>query len=140
VFCPKCGASNQDSARYCSGCGGQLPNLADEGRDARWNAPKRVQAEASSTQALGPGPGGPVDAHLLQSILVTICCCQIFGIVAIVFSALAMGKNSEGDYAKAEEYAKKANTWAIWGAVLGIIVGVIYALLAVGGHIAPTQF
>jgi hypothetical protein len=70
-----------------------------------------------------------VKTHLVQSILVTLCCCQILGVVAIIYSALAHAKNAEGDYDRARELASKANTWGLAGVVLGVIAGIIYAFV-----------
>ena len=63
-----------------------------------------------------------VPDYLVPSILVTIFCCQLFGIIAIVFSALASGEKSSGNYQKAMSYAKNAKTFLVVGVVGGALV------------------
>ena len=38
-----------------------------------------------------------------------------------------------GRYAQAQEASANAKKWAIWGAVAGVVVGIIYAIIAVAG-------
>lgn len=81
---------------------------------------------------------GPAEHKLAQSILVTICCCPPLGIVAIVFSAMAMSANSAEDFVKAHDYATKANTFAWVSFWLGLALAVVrfvltFALSASGG-------
>ena len=61
------------------------------------------------------------DDWLIQSILVTIFCCQILGIIAIVFAAMAKGQYSSGNMAQGDEYAKTAKNFCIAGIVIGLI-------------------
>jgi hypothetical protein len=65
----------------------------------------------------------PAPSHLVFAILVTLFCCQPFGIVAIVFAALTMSRNGEGNYAGAWAYSDKAKFWCWLG--FGIGLGVI---------------
>lgn len=72
-----------------------------------------------------PGAYAPAAAnipdYLIWSIVETLCCCQPFGIVAIVFSIQA---NSAKTYGRFDEAAQKAHTakqFVIWGFVLGAI-------------------
>ena len=65
-------------------------------------------------------PVQDVPDYLVLSILATIFCCQILGIIAIVFSAMASSEKSVGNYAKALNHAKNAKTCLIvsvvgWG-------------------------
>lgn len=63
--------------------------------------------------------------YLAWSILVTLFCCLISGIVAIVFSAQVNGLWAQGRYAEAQKMSDRAKMWVIVSAVLGIIVIVI---------------
>lgn len=119
MYCPQCGQQNVDNAQSCSSCGASLSVRPDP----------RIGMQAGQS-------GGPVPTKLVQSILVTIFCCQIFGIVAIVYSAIAMGKNSAGDYAGAQEAAKKANMWAWIGFGIGLVVVIGYFGLMILGAAA----
>lgn len=67
----------------------------------------------------------------MQAILVTIFCCLIPGIVAIVYSAQVNGKLAAGDIAGAQQASNNAKTWSwlafglglgaafVWGAFFG---------------------
>lgn len=76
------------------------------------------------------GPG-PADPKLAQSIIVTLCCCLPLGVAAIVFSAMAMSANKEGDFVKAHDYAEKANKFAWIGFWIGLVLGLINIALNV---------
>jgi uncharacterized protein YqhQ len=62
-----------------------------------------------------------VPDYLIPSILATIFCCQLFGIIAIVFSALASGEKSAGNYQKAMSYANNAKTFLIVAVACGVL-------------------
>ncbi|XAM00979.1 CD225/dispanin family protein [Phycisphaeraceae bacterium D3-23] len=78
-----------------------------------------------------PDSRGPAEHKLAQSILITLCCCMPFGIVAIVFSAMAMSANKEGDFTKAHEMAEKANKFGWIGFWLGLVAIAINIILNV---------
>ena len=75
--------------------------------------------------------GSPSPTYLVPSILVTIFCCQILGIVAIVFSAIAMSKNSSGEYEEAAKAASTAKMWCWIGFGIGFVIIIGYAILTV---------
>ena len=62
-----------------------------------------------------------VPDYLIPSILATLFCCQIFGIIAIVYSALASGEKSTGNYQKAISHANNAKAFLIVAAVCGAL-------------------
>src|ERR1700744_3981949 len=78
-------------------------------------------------------PGQAPNSHLVWSILVTLFCCLPFGIVAIVKSSQVNGLWAQGRYAEAQASADSARKWVIWGAVIGLVAGIIYAIIAVAG-------
>lgn len=73
--------------------------------------------------------------HLVWSILTTLFCCLPLGIVSIVFAAQVNGKVAAGDIAGAREASDKAKKFAIWAAIAGVVVTVLYAIFvfAIGG-------
>lgn len=134
--CPNCGTSNLDNARICVNCGRPLT-----GAPASPPPPQPPPQSASYTppppqpppryDAPGPGvppAGAPVPNYLWQSIVVTLCCCLPFGIVAIIFAAQVNQKLAAGDYAGALQSSKQAKMWCMIGAGLGLLVAIIYAL------------
>ena len=63
---------------------------------------------------------------LAESILVTLFCCLIFGILGIVKAANVSSLYNQGLYQQAEEASREAGKWTKWGFFTGIIVYVLY--------------
>lgn len=81
-------------------------------------------------------PGGTKPSnHLVLAILTTLFCCLPLGIVSIVKAAQVSGLWAQGNYAEAQASADSAKKWAIWSAVLGILVFVVYGILIAMGAI-----
>jgi heme/copper-type cytochrome/quinol oxidase subunit 2 len=78
-----------------------------------------------------PAGGTPPPNYLVWSILSTVLCCLPLGIVSIVFAAQVNGKWAAGDLAGAQESSRKAKQFAIWSAVAGIVVGILYVIFFV---------
>lgn len=81
-------------------------------------------------------PQAPPPNYLVFAILVTIFCCQILGIVSIVFAAQVNSKWNAGDFDGALNSSKNAKLWAWIGLGSGLAVGVIILLLSLFGVIA----
>ena len=81
----------------------------------------------------GPGYGQPAGQpppnYLVWAILTTVLCCLPLGVASIVFAAQVNGKWAAGDVAGAHESSAKAKKFAIWSAIAGVVVGVIYAIV-----------
>ncbi|MBC7782518.1 MAG: CD225/dispanin family protein [Burkholderiales bacterium] len=63
--------------------------------------------------------------YLVQSILVTICCCLPFGIVGIVYAAQVNSKFQGGDHAGAQLASANAKRWSMIGLICGIVINVL---------------
>lgn len=81
-------------------------------------------------------PQAPPPNYLVFAILVTIFCCQILGIVSIVFAAQVNSKWNAGDYDGALNSSKNAKLWAWIGFASGFAVILIVMLLSFFGVIA----
>ncbi len=119
MFCPSCGFENDASAGFCKSCGRSLSNT--------------VTAEPATSSGSGPTAQPHIPNYLVQAILVTIFCCQPFGIVSLVFAAQVNGKIVSGDIEGARRMSEDARKWA-WVAFwtgLGILIAsvLIYAVL-----------
>lgn len=123
MYCKNCGQQLSENQQHCDSCGSAA------------EAP-RVSPPPMSGAQPGAYAGAPSPTYLVPSILVTIFCCQIFGIVAIVYSAIAMGKNSSNDYHGARESASKAKMWCWLGFGVGFVVIILYVGLMVIGAAA----
>jgi len=80
-----------------------------------------------------PPPGQPMGSpppnNLVWAILVTLFCCLPFGIVSIVYAAQVNGKWQAGDVAGAQDSSRKARQWAMYGAIAGVVVAIIYIII-----------
>jgi Interferon-induced transmembrane protein len=89
-----------------------------------------------------PGPNwqgaqpAPPDSNLVWAILATVLCCLPLGIVAIVKSTQVSGLWAQGRYADAQYAADDAKKWAMWSAIAGVIVAVVYVIIAMSGAVA----
>ena len=69
------------------------------------------------------------DNYLVWAILTTILCCLPLGIVSIVYSSKVDGQYNSGDFAGAQDSANKAKNFAMWAAISGVIIVVLYLIL-----------
>ena len=118
MFCKHCGQQLADNATFCGQCGTPVAQQAPAAYGAPYGAP-------------GQPPNVPT--HLVGAILTTIFCCQIAGIVSIVYAAQVNGKLARGDVAGAMESSKKASTW-MWA---GVIVGGLINIIAIASTVIP---
>lgn len=78
--------------------------------------------------------GGPNHTlNLVFAILVTIFCCLPLGIVAIVFSAIGMSRQSSGDFAGAASASRVARICIIISAGISVLLWVGYLMLLLLG-------
>lgn len=104
MYCPKCGAQNDDNAWKCVQCGNILQQ---------------------DTQT----PPTHIPNYLVQSILCTLFCCLPFGIIAIVYAAQVNGKLEKGDIAGAQNASKNAKTWCWVSFGVGLVL-VVFGMIA----------
>lgn len=80
----------------------------------------------------GSGPmqnnnGRPMPpTYLVWSVVCTLLCCMVPGILAIIFSSQVSSKYFAGDYEGAERASRRAEIWIIISFVLGIISATLY--------------
>lgn len=94
----------------------------------------------------GPPAGEPPPSNLVWGIVVLVLCGSgiiglVAGIVSIVNATQVSSKWAAGDYAGAQESSRKAKSWALWGAVISAVLGLIalVAIVALGGLAAMTD-
>lgn len=71
--------------------------------------------------------------YLIWSVLITIFCCFIPGIVAIVFSSQVSSRYYAGDYEGARRASRNAEIWIIVSFVLGVLAATLYLPIAIIG-------
>ncbi len=59
---------------------------------------------------------------LWQSVLVTLCCFPVFGIIALVYGFQVNPNYYAGNYDRAEHFSRRARWWTI----VGLVVGAVY--------------
>ena len=137
MTCPNCGTSNLDTASICANCGRPLASTTPHSYTP---PPPPPSAQTSYTPPRPPGGGSygappagePIPNYLIQSILVTICCCLPLGIVAIVFAAQVNSKLAAGDVAGAREASAKAKMFCWIALGVGIVATILW-MFAAGG-------
>ena len=147
--CPGCGkmlAVDEESVgkqAKCPHC--ELVSLVPEANSTVYDA-EAIGAPGDAGQAeSGQGESGspfgapeqviyePINSHLVDAILVTLCCCLPFGIVGIVFAAMCKSEIGIGNYALAKEYSEKAHMWNM----IGLGLGVCFWLFVLLGNCGP---
>ena len=66
-------------------------------------------------------PEAEAPTNLVWAVIATVVCCQITGVIAIVYGAMTSSANSAGNYAKARRYSDIAQIWVMVSIVLGLI-------------------
>ena len=69
----------------------------------------------------------PPSNYLIGAVLATIFCCQIFGIISIIYAAQVNSKWQAGDLEGARQASKNASLW-LWLAVGAALVIIITAI------------
>ena len=77
--------------------------------------------------ARGPAP----DNNLVWAILSTLFCCLPLGIVSIVKAASVNSLWAQGQYDQSQRASEDAKRFAMWGAVAGVVVAVLYFILII---------
>lgn len=71
----------------------------------------------------------PPSNYLALSIITTLLCCQVFGIIAIIYAAQVNSKYIAGDYVGAERSSKNARNWSFAGIGAGLLTVIIVILI-----------
>ncbi len=153
MYCPQCGGTNDDAARFCTTCG-----LDMESYRKQWQQPgpsaagQQPPAEGTHQQPYGqqsygpppyqqqypqqyyqPAPGYGAMAHVPSymgwAIAVLILCFWPTGIVAVVYASQVGNKLATGDYAGAVHSSKRAKLWS-WISLGVALAGIVIAIIA----------
>ena len=97
----------------------QIPQIPQQPYQQPYQQPVAPQ------QPLPPGP----PTNLVWGILTTVLCCQVLGIVSIVYALQVKAKYDSGDLETAQRYSDRAAMWSIAAIVAGLIVTPFVMLL-----------
>ena len=133
MFCPNCGKEKVDNRDTCSYCGKNTSNNLDN--ENPYSQERNVYRDSTyqNQYAYNNAPNKMVDDYMVWSVLTTIFCCLITGIVALVYSSQVNKYLSQGNIIAAEDASQKAKIWNIVGAsICGAIIGfgIIIALMS----------
>ena len=114
---------------------GWYPDPQDANRQRYWDgnawmehtADASPQAATTGAATAGVGSSGP-DTWTWQSIVATIFCCNLLGVIGVLNAGRAEQAVRAGDAAAANEYASKARTWTLWSA--GVTIGLVLLWIA----------
>ena len=70
---------------------------------------------------------------LVWAVVMTVFCCTVPGIVAIIYSAQVSSKFYQGDFEGASRASRRAEIWIIVSFVLGVLVSTLYLPLMIAG-------
>lgn len=104
-----------------------------------WAAPQPQPAPKAPytgpMQAREPVSGaelGPAPTYLAWSIVVTLLCCMVLGIVAIIYAAKVSSANERGDYERAWRLSRTTELWLITAFTLGLVTAPFAMALQMG--------
>jgi len=156
MYCPQCGGTNDDAARFCTTCGLDMENYRKQWQQPGPAAASQPPAEGNYQQPYGQQSYGPppyqqqypqqyqtqqhyqsgygamanVPSYMGWAIAVLILCFWPTGIVAIVYASQVSNKLALGDYAGAVHSSKRAKLWS-WISFGIAIAGIVIAIIAV---------
>jgi hypothetical protein len=160
MYCPQCGGTNDDAARYCTTCGldmenyrkqwqqpgppatGQQPPATERTNQQPYGQqsygpppyqqqqPQQYQTQQYYQSAPGYGAMANVPSYMGWAIATLILCFWPTGIVAVVYASQVGSKLALGDYAGAVHSSKRAKLWS-WVSFGVGIAGVVIAVAAV---------
>ena len=70
----------------------------------------------------------PPQNYLALSIISTLFCCQIFGIIAIIYASQVNSKFIAGDYQGAQSASNNAKVWSFLSIGIGLLIIIVFAI------------
>lgn len=94
-----------------------IPNVDNTPPIPQVQNPQATWQQASYPHTAPPCP----PTNLIWAILSLICCCQVLGIVAVIYAAQVSSLYNQGRYEAAEKASSNAAIWSIVALVGGLI-------------------
>lgn len=133
MFCPKCGAYNDNENLWCVKCGYSLKSIPQEMKRER--AGETVQNSGAQSYGGSVKPKKVRD-YLVPAILVAAFCSVAFGIASVIFSGMTRAEFEGGVREKAESYSSKTKMFCFLGLAVGVVkwlAAIIFFIVAVIG-------
>lgn len=104
-----------------------MPQMPQMPQPAQQPQPMQQPQYSQYPQPPKPAEQPPMpDTYLVWSVLATVFCCLIPGIVAIVYSTMVSSKYYVKDFEGARKASRMAQYWIIASIVLGVITAAVY--------------
>jgi hypothetical protein len=156
MYCPQCGGTNDDTARFCSTCGLDLGKYKEPWQESEEQTAGQPQTAYGQPAAQTPAYQQPpyqqqpyqpvyqppqyraaggygtipnIPSYMGWAIAVLILCFWPTGIAAVVYASQVGNKLALGDVTGARESSRKAKMWC-WISFGIAIAGVVLAILA----------
>jgi hypothetical protein len=142
MYCPRCGAANDDAARFCSSCGsgvgGSGQQQAPAAQPPTYQQPYQPQYQQQYQQPYQAPryPGAPgygaipyVPSYMGWAIAVLILCFWPTGIAAVVNASRVGNLLAIGNIPAAQESSRKAKMWCWISFGIGVAWIVIVTLV-----------
>lgn len=142
MYCPDCGARNENGARFCTTCGLDLEKYRERWRGSGGTGTQQAYQQTyqpysppyptdpySAGQSYGVLPRIP--SYMGWAIAVLILCFWPTGIVAVVYASRVSERLALGDIAGAQQASRKARMWCWISfaiAVAGLLISIAAAL------------
>ena len=110
MYCKNCGAAIPNRRKTCQNCG---TKVEDNGTKVEYNGTKVEDKQTCP------------ETHLSRAIVVTLLCCWLFGILAIINATGVESAFNAGNYGLALERSKSAEKWCDRSLIVGIIFWMI---------------
>lgn len=126
---------------------GWYPDPQDANRQRYWDGNAWTEHTADATPQAADGGGmttgataastgratmatssSSPDTWTWQSIVATIFCCNVLGVVGVLNAGRAEQAVKAGDMAAANRYAASAKKWTLWSAGIMLVLGLLYFL------------
>lgn len=149
--CKNCGAEIHEGSLFCGNCGMKVeaeqnyyeapaqPEFSQEvhteyQEQGSYTAPQQPYYEEQPVyQPEMPAEKPNTVLWIVLAAVEIFTCCQITGIVSLIYAILGHLSLEKGDFADAERKVKTAKTWFWVGLALGLIFVVAYfVLIAIG--------
>lgn len=138
MFCPKCGAYNDNENLWCVKCGYSLKSIPREMKTERVS--EIVQDSEAHGRSVKVKPKKIGDC-LIPAILVAAFCSVAFGIAAIIFSGMTRAELDGGVREKAESYSSKTRMFCFLGLAVGIVKWLaVIAFLVIAAAIGSRSY
>lgn len=108
------------------------PEVPQSEKRQPWEAPSPISEEQPATVIIQEDHRHKhhreemPSTWLIWSVLVTVFCCFIPGIIAIIFSSQVSSRYYAGDFEGARRASRNAEIWIIVSFVLGVITATLY--------------